>query len=72
MLVTSEVQFRGAECDSVIFVTREWGGYSSRSMRSPVTRAVSGLLLITSDLGLNVKEMKTHWKVKMEEGVWEK
>ena len=56
VLVTSEVQFSGAECDSVIFVTTHWGGYygNNRRSRSPVTRAVAGLLMITSDLGLNV------------------
>ena len=68
VLVTHEIQFRGAECDSVIFVTRFLGDYSSR--RSPVTRAVAGLLLITSDWCLSVKEMRRHWEVTiLEEGV---
>ncbi len=71
VLVTSEVQFRGAECDSVIFVTRHWGGNIS-SMRSPVTRAVAGLLMITSDGELSVRELRRDWEVKiLEEGVWE-
>ena len=42
VLVTSEVQFRGAEADYVIFVTRFWGS-DIRSIRSPLTRAVAGL-----------------------------
>ena len=71
MLVTHGVQFRGAECDSVIFVTRYWAGYRSRR-RSPVTRAVAGLLLITSDEDLSVQEMRRHWEVTiLEEGVKE-
>ena len=69
VLVTSEVQFRGAECDSVIFVTRGWTGYSS-SRRSPVTRAVAGLLVITGDLTPSVQELRRHWEVEIvEKGV---
>ena len=64
VLVTSEQQFRGAEADSVIFVTRYWAGgiiiSSSRSRRSLVTRAVAGLLVIPSDWELSVQEMRRH------------
>ena len=71
VLVTSEVQFRGAEADSVIFVTRSWGDYGS-NLRSPVTRAVAGLLLITSDYLLNIPVLRRNWEVKiLEEGVRE-
>ena len=73
VLVTHEVQFRGAECDSVIYVTDDWGGYTNSSLRSPVTRAVTGLLLITSDSGLYVEEMRRDWEVTiLEEGVRER
>ena len=70
VLVTSEVQFRGAEADSVIFVTRCWSGYSvSSSSRSAVTRAVAGLLVITSDNGINVPKLRKNWEVEiLEEG----
>ena len=61
VLVTHEMQFRGAECDSVIYITGDWGGHSSISRRSPVTRAVAGLLLITSDFGLSVPELRRNW-----------
>ena len=64
VLVTSEVQFRGAEADSVIFVTRSWGDYGS-NLRSPVTRAVAGLLLITSDYLLNIPVLRRSWEVKI-------
>ena len=71
VLVTNEVHFRGAEADFVIFVTREWGGAYS-SVRSPVTRAVAGLLLITSDKGLDFQELSKNWDVEIvEEGAWE-
>ena len=73
VLVTHEVQFRGAECDSVIYVTEDWGGNISSSMRSPVTRAVVGLLMITSDHELSVPEMRRDWEVTiLEEGVRER
>ena len=65
VLITSEVQFRGAECDSVIFVTREWASYIGSSRRSPLTRAVAGLLVITSDYKLRVQEMGRNWDVEM-------
>ena len=69
VLVTSEIQFRGAEADSIIFVTKDCLGYS---FRSPVTRAVAGLLVITGDLGISVREMRRHWDVKLlEEGAGE-
>ena len=65
-MVTSEMQFRGAEADSVIVVTRDWGNYNiTRSSRSPMTRAVAGLLLIASDNSLNVPEMRRHWQVQI-------
>ena len=71
VLVTSAVQFNGAEADSVIFVTRSWGDYIS-NLRSPVTRAVAGLLLITGDYLLNIPGLRRNWEVKiLEEGVRE-
>ena len=63
VLVTSEVQFRGAECDSVIFVTRDWVGDFTSISRSPVTRAVAGLLMITSNYRLRVHGMRRDWEV---------
>ena len=63
VLVTSEWQYRGAECDSVIFITEEWTNYASRSVRSPVTRAVAGLLMITGDGHLSVKGLRRDWEV---------
>ena len=70
VLVTSEKQFRGAECDSVIFVTRSWGGSVSSSRRSPVTRAVAGLLMITCDSVLSVQGLRRDWEVTiLEKGV---
>ena len=71
VLVTSEQQFRGCEADTVIFVTRYWGAYSN-SRRSPVTRAVSGLLLVTGDYTLSVPELRRDWDVEIvEEGAGE-
>ena len=76
VLVTSEVQFRGAEADYVIFITRSWGlGYTSN--RNPVTRAVAGLLMIASNSaagwggdGLGV-EMGRYWELNWhEEASW--
>ena len=85
VLVTSERFFRGAEADSVIYITRDWGYFfgirsimkipsirTITSIRSPMTRAVAGLLLITSDLYLNVQELRKHWEVEiLEEGAGE-
>ena len=71
VLVTSEHQFRGCEADTVIFVTRYWGDYISS--RSPVTRAVAGLLLVTGDLDLSVPELRRDWDVEIvEEGAGER
>ena len=67
ILVTSEVQFRGAEADYVIFVTqRYWGGTVSIG-RSPLTRAVAGLVVLTSDFQLSISQMKRHWDVQIME-----
>ena len=72
VLVTSEQQFRGCEADTVIFVTRYWGAYSS-SRRSPVTRAVAGLTLVTSDYRLSVQKLRRDWDVEIvEEGAGER
>ena len=72
VLVTSKMQFRGAEADSVIFITRAWGDNSRSRRRSPVTRAIAGLLMITSDKWLSVKKMRRDWEVEIvEEGVRE-
>ena len=39
-------------------------------MRSPVTRAVAGLLLITSDFKLRVQNLRRNWEVEiLEKGV---
>ena len=75
VLVTSEHQFRGCEADTVIFVTRHWGGdYSTNTTRrSPVTRAVAGLLLVTSDYDLSVQGLRRDWDVEIvEEGAGER
>ena len=75
VLVTSELQFRGCEADTVIFVTRDWGVYTtSRSTsRSPVTRAVAGLLLVTGDMELSVQGLRRDWDVEIvEEGAGER
>ena len=71
VLVTNEQQFRGAEADSIIFVTRGWSD-KNISRRSPLTRAVAGLLVITSDWHLSVQEMRRHWEVTiLEKGAGE-
>ena len=71
VLVTSEHQFRGCEADTVIFVTTVWGGYISS--RSPVTRAVAGLTLVTGDWGLSVQELRRDWDLEIvEEGAGER
>ena len=59
--MTHELQFRGAEADYVIFVTRSWGGNYSTSRRSPVTRAVAGLMVVTSDWRTNISELRNNW-----------
>ena len=69
VLVTSELQFRGCEADTVIFVTRGWGAYRSSTRRSPVTRAVAGLLLVTSDRWLSVPGLRRDWDVEIVEEV---
>ena len=70
VLVTHEQQFRGCEADAVICVTQEWGDYTVR--RSPLTRAVAHLCLITGDLGLSVRGMRRHFEVEIvEEGAGE-
>ena len=70
-MVTSDIQFRGAEVDLVIFVAKQWSGLLS-NLRNPVTRAVAGLLMITSDYGIDVQALKEHWDVQIvEEGVKE-
>ena len=72
VLVTSERQFRGCEADTVIYVTRDWGGYTRGSRRSPVTRAVAGLLMVTGELGLSVQRLRRYWDVEIvEEGAGE-
>ena len=71
VLVTSEIQFRGCEADAVICVTRDWAGYTGTG-RSPLTRAVAHLCLITNDHLLNVQKMRKYWEVEiMEKGVRE-
>ena len=71
VLVTSERQFRGCEADTVIFVTLDWGDYTG-IRRSPVTRAVAGLTLVTSDFNLRVPELRRDWDVEIvEEGAGE-
>ena len=72
-LVTSEQQFRGCEADTVIFVTKYWGAGYSSTMRSPVTRAVAGLLLVTGDSVLSVQGLRRDWDVEIvEEGAGER
>lgn len=64
VLVTSELQFRGAEADTVIFVTKCWAGCGGFK-RSPVTRAVAGLTLVAGACGgaTTLSEMRKHWEV---------
>merc|ERR1719350_2669833 len=64
VLVTSKLQFRGCEADTVIFVTRAWSGYN---IRSPVTRAVARLMLVTSDWALSVHALRRDWDVEIVE-----
>ena len=78
VLVTDAEQFRGAEADYVIFITRSWGvGYTSN--RNPVTRAVAGLLMIASNYGVGWGqpddgiggEMGSYWEANWhEEDSW--
>ena len=54
------------------YVTEYWASYIF-SRRIPVTRAVAGLTLVTSDLGLSVQELRRDWDVeKVEEGAGER
>ena len=68
ILVTHERQYRGCEADAVILMTEVWAsGYSGANMRSGVTRGVAHSALVTSDLGIRVREMREHgWDVDME------
>ena len=70
VLVTSELQFRGCEADTVIYVKTDWGESSeSESSRSPLTRAVAGLTMVTGDLRLWVPGLRRLWDVEIvEEG----
>ena len=73
VLVTSEHQFRGCEADTVIYVATCWGDYINSNSRSPVTRAVAGLTLVTGDWGLSVPELRRDWDVEIvEEGAGER
>ena len=48
-------------------------GGDSSSSRSPVTRAVSGLLMVTGDWGLSVQRLRRDWDVEIvEEGAGER
>ena len=70
--MTHEQQFRGCEADAVICVTRVWGDYTDHSGRSPLTRAVAHLCLITSDAFISFRKMKRHWELEiLEEGAGE-
>ena len=67
VLVTHEPQFRGYEADAVIFVTRDWNDHEGIT-RSPLTRAVAHLCLITGDhygIAINFQKMKRHWEVEI-------
>ena len=54
----------------MIVVTTYWADY--RSSRSPVTRAVAGLLLVTSYTWFSVPRLRRDWDVEIvEEGAGE-
>ena len=46
-------------------VTKNWGGYIGSGRRSPVTRAVAGLLMITGDNMVSVRGLRRHWEVRI-------
>ena len=68
VLVTHELLFRGCEADTVIIVATHWGEFNrSSGRRSPLTRAVAGLTLVTSDFLLSVLELRRDWDVEIVE-----
>ena len=65
ILITDERKFRGCESDAVIFLKR-WSGQGNDD-RSPVTRAVAHLCLITSVFGVSVQDMRRYWDLEIME-----
>ena len=73
ILLTHTPQFSGCECDAVILVTRSWNvSYRGQARRSGITRGVASMALLTSDIGLEIREISKLWDVEIiEEGAAE-
>ena len=64
ILLTHDCLFSGAESDMVIVVSEDWGARRS-SIRSSATRAISELMIITSDSDvIDVTKFYTNFNVK--------
>ena len=65
VLLTHDTMFRGCEAETVVFLTKLWGGGAGggRQTRSGPTRAVSQLCIVTSDYNIRPDEMKQHFTV---------
>ena len=61
VLLTHNTMFRGCEAETIVFLTKLWGG--GCQPRSGPTRAVSQLCIVTSDGGIKLDEIKQQFNV---------
>ena len=62
VLLTHDTMFRGCEAETIVFLTKLWGGVGGQ-VRSGPTRAVSQLCIVTSDLNIKANEIKQYFTV---------
>ena len=57
--------FAGCEATNVVMVSHDWGAQGCGGhLRRGLTRAVSQLCLVTSDLGINQDEIKQFFNIR--------
>ena len=62
VLLTHNNMFGGCEAETIVFLTKFWGGVGTQTRSGP-TRAVSQLCIVTSDWMIKLDEMKQHFTV---------
>ena len=62
VLLTHDTMFRGCEAETIVFLTKQWGGVGGQARSGP-TRAVSQLCIVTSDYHIKLDEMKQNFTV---------
>ena len=62
VLLTHDTMFRGCEAETIVFLTKYWGGIGQA--RSGPTRAVSQLCLVTSDSFIDNNQEKIIQEIK--------